>query len=96
MTEMIRTRVENRVGIITFDRPDVLNAMNRQLKREVSATMAAWSADDGVLAIVAHGTGRAFSAGFDMKESATRSLSTIEEWRSTASRSVSRPRKRIW
>lgn len=87
MTEMIRTRVDNRVGVITFDRPDVLNAMNRQLKREVSATMAAWSADEGVLAIVAHGAGRAFSAGFDMKESATRSLSTIEEWRTALTES---------
>jgi enoyl-CoA hydratase len=82
MTEMIRTRIENRIGIISFDRPDLLNAMNRQLKREVSETMAAWARDDNVLVIVLHGAGRAFSAGFDMKESATRSLSTIADWRS--------------
>ncbi|MCK6454204.1 MAG: enoyl-CoA hydratase/isomerase family protein [Alphaproteobacteria bacterium] len=81
MTETIRTRIQDRVGIITFDRPDVLNAMNRQLKREASETIAAWSRDDGVLAIVAHGAGRAFSAGFDMKESATRSLTSVTDWR---------------
>src|SRR5687767_4643343 len=81
MTETIRTRVENRIGIITFDRPDVLNAMNRELKREVNETMGAWSKDENVLVMLAHGAGLAFSAGFDMKESGGRNLSTVIDWR---------------
>jgi enoyl-CoA hydratase len=34
-----------------------------------------------VLAIVLHGNGRAFSAGFDMKESAQRTVTSVEQWR---------------
>jgi len=81
MTETIRTRVDGRIGIITFDRPDVLNAMNRKLKQEVTEVMTRWSADPAILVIVLHGGGRAFSAGFDMKESATRNLTTLADWR---------------
>lgn len=85
MTEMIRTRIEGGIGVIALDRPDVLNAVNRQAKREISEVVAAWSKDPDIKAIVLHGNGRAFSAGFDMKESATRSLTTVTDW-STALR----------
>jgi len=80
MAEMIGTHVDGGIGVIALDRPEVLNAINRQTKREISEVMSAWSKDAGVKAIVLHGEGRAFSAGFDMKESATRSLTTVTDW----------------
>ena len=80
MAEMIGTHVAGGIGVITLDRPEVLNAINRQVKREISEIISAWANDADVKAIVLHGQGRAFSAGFDMKESATRSLTTVTDW----------------
>ncbi|MCC6197685.1 MAG: enoyl-CoA hydratase/isomerase family protein [Burkholderiales bacterium] len=80
MTEMIATRVDAGIGVMTLGRPELLNAINRQVKREISQTMSAWSHDSQVKAIVLHGQGRAFSAGFDMKESASRNLATVTDW----------------
>lgn len=79
--ETISVRREGRVGVLTLNRPQVLNALNRTLMREVTETMTAFTRDDGVLAIVVNGEGRAFSAGFDMKESAQRNTTTLDQWR---------------
>lgn len=78
--EMIETRIKDRIGIITLNRPKVLNAMNRTLMGDVTKAMAAFTADDAVLAIIVNGTGRAFSAGFDMKEAAQRPTPTMADW----------------
>ena len=66
--ETIETRIDGRIAILALNRPKVLNALNRTLMREVSEAMAGFVMDPKVLAIVVHGRGRAFSAGFDMKE----------------------------
>ena len=52
---------------ITLNRPDVLNAMNRQLIDDVTAAFTAANADDNTRAIVFTGAGRAFCAGDDRK-----------------------------
>ncbi len=78
--ETIETRTEDRIGVITLNRPRVLNALNRTLMREVTAALAEFTADDTILAIVVNGAGRAFSAGFDMKESAQRPTPTMGDW----------------
>jgi enoyl-CoA hydratase len=57
------------VGIVTLNRPDKLNAMNRQLVRELGAEIKRMEADDSVGCIVVTGAGeRAFSAGGDIQE----------------------------
>src|SRR5262249_13571182 len=81
MHETIETAVDGRVAVLSLNRPQVLNAINRKLMAEASAAMAGFIAGPQVLAIVLHGRGRAFSAGFDMKESAQRTVTGIEEWR---------------
>ena len=78
--ETIETRIEDRIGVITLNRPRVLNAINRTLMREVTAALAAFTADDAILAILVNGAGRAFSAGFDMKQSAQRPTPTMGDW----------------
>ena len=77
----IETRIDGRVAILSLNRPAVLNAINRTLIDEVTAAMAAFVADPQVYAIVLHGNGRAFSAGFDMKESAQNPVTDIDQWR---------------
>ncbi|HEY1934210.1 MAG TPA: enoyl-CoA hydratase/isomerase family protein [Acetobacteraceae bacterium] len=67
--ETILVDVEDGVGIITLNRPDVLNAMSRQLGRELHDAVKALETDDGVGCIVLTGAGeRAFSAGGDIHE----------------------------
>ena len=43
--ETIDTRVEGRIGILTFNRPKVLNAINRQLMAEVTAAVSEFTKD---------------------------------------------------
>jgi enoyl-CoA hydratase len=60
---------EDGVGIVTLNRPDVLNAMNRRLSGELADAVKSLDADDGVGCIVITGAGeRAFSAGGDIHE----------------------------
>jgi enoyl-CoA hydratase/carnithine racemase len=60
---------EDGVGIITLNRPDSLNAMNRQLGRELADAMHALNEDAAIGCIVITGAGeKAFSAGGDIKE----------------------------
>ena len=77
----IETRVEGRVAVLSLNRPAVLNAINRALIEDVTAAMTLFIADPEVYAIVLHGNGRAFSAGFDMKESAQQTITDIDQWR---------------
>jgi enoyl-CoA hydratase len=56
------------VAVLTLNRPDKLNALSIELRREISACLGAWSADPAVRVAVFTGAGRAFSAGFDVQE----------------------------
>src|SRR6185312_374224 len=67
--EHILTEVEDGVGTITLNRPDVLNAMNRKLSAELHDAVKAMDAHDAVGCIVITGAGtKAFSAGGDIHE----------------------------
>lgn len=66
--DIVVTREEG-VGIIRLNRPKVLNALSKNLYREVDAAIGEFEADDEIKAIVFTGTGeRAFSAGADIHE----------------------------
>ena len=67
--EHIRVEREGGVGLVTLNRPDVLNAMNRQLGAEVLDAVKSLEADDAIGCLVITGAGKkAFSAGGDIKE----------------------------
>jgi len=66
MAETIRTRVEDRVAVITLHRPERLNAYTAQMGAELFGAMADFDDDDDVRAIVVTGEGRAFCAGADL------------------------------
>ena len=67
--ETILVDTEDGVGIITLNRPDKLNAMNRRLVSELQAASQAMVADPTIGCIVVTGAGeRAFSAGGDIQE----------------------------
>ncbi len=78
----IEVEVAERIGVLTFNRPKVLNAFDGVLVRETGQALAELSANDAVSAIVVRGAGRAFSAGFDLKASAaTAGQRGLAEWR---------------
>jgi len=54
------------VVVVTLDRPDVLNAANVRLHREMSEVWAVIDADEAARVSVVTGAGRAFSAGGDL------------------------------
>jgi enoyl-CoA hydratase len=58
-----------RVGLVTLNRPDKLNALSSELVNQLEQALQALDADDDIGAIVITGAGdRAFSAGGDMAE----------------------------
>jgi len=67
--EAIRYEAADGVGVVTLNRPDVLNAMNDAMRRELTRCFEHLVTDDQVRAVVVTGAGeRAFSAGADVRE----------------------------
>jgi len=64
--EKILVETEGRVGIITFNRPDKLNAMHPTMMAEMRSQIEAWNSDRAIGAIILTGAGRAFCAGADI------------------------------
>ena len=60
------------VAKITLDRPDKLNAFNEKMHDELRAALDAAEAEDTVRAVLLTGAGRAFCAGQDLGDRATR------------------------
>ena len=71
--ETILVETRGRVGWITLNRPEALNALNTQVMRDVVAAASAFDADEGIGAIVLTGSERAFAAGADIKEMESKS-----------------------
>ncbi len=64
--EAIEVEREGRVGIVRWNRPAQLNAMNQTMYREWIAAYDAFNADPSIGAVVATGNGRAYSSGADI------------------------------
>ncbi len=58
------------VGLITINRPEVLNALNVQALRELDAILDRIESDENIYVLVITGAGRAFVAGADIAEMA--------------------------
>jgi enoyl-CoA hydratase/carnithine racemase len=64
--------VEDGIAVATLNRPDVLNAVDDQMRAELSAVLEQVGADDSIRALVVTGAGRGFSAGGDIRGMQTR------------------------
>ena len=56
------------IAIITFNRPEAMNALNNQTRAEFAAAIAEVAQDDDVKVLILTGSGKAFVAGSDIKE----------------------------
>ena len=63
---LVETR--GRVGLITLNRPQAMNALNNQLLREMMDALEAFDQEEGIGAMVITGNEKAFAAGADIKE----------------------------
>ncbi|HKZ05234.1 MAG TPA: enoyl-CoA hydratase-related protein [Methylomirabilota bacterium] len=67
--EAIRYEVAEHVAAVTLNRPEVHNAMNNAMRRELTEVFMRLAADDSVRVVLITGAGdRAFSAGADIRE----------------------------
>ena len=77
----VLARIDGRIGILTFNRPSALNAFSSEVVEATNKAFRELSDDPAVRAIVVHGAGRAFSAGFDLKEGIQQARRGVEAWR---------------
>jgi len=75
--ETILVERDDRVGLITLNRPKALNALNGQVMDEVTAAAKQFDADSGIGAIIITGSEKAFAAGADIKEMANLSFADV-------------------
>lgn len=67
--QSIQTEVnDEKVGVLTLNRPDKRNALSIQLRREVSECLKSWENSPEVGVVIITGAGTTFTAGFDLKE----------------------------
>ena len=64
----IQVKTEGRVGVITLDRPQAMNALCDELTGELCDALTAFEGDSEVGCVVLTGSRTAFAAGADIKE----------------------------
>ncbi len=101
----ILTEIRGRVGLVTLDRPQAMNALNNVLLTELMDALAAFDADGQVNAMVIAGSVKAFAAGADIKEMADKNVQQMMDHdpvavfsriRASSSRSSRRSPAGLW
>lgn len=65
--EFIDLSIADNIAVLRLNRPDNLNSWNQQMRDELRSAVAELVADDSLRVAVITGTGRAFSAGEDVR-----------------------------
>jgi enoyl-CoA hydratase len=98
MPQFILTSTTDRVGVITLNRPEKLNAWHAPMRVEIVEALRGFDADPQIAALVMTGAGdRAFCAGQDLEEAhgfnVQQSEIWMREWETyySALRSLSKP-----
>ena len=78
MTAAVLYDKEDEVVIITLNRPEALNSINRQLRQELNEAIVRFDHDDQARVAIITGAGRAFCAGRDLKERAADNAAGIQ------------------
>ena len=78
MTSAVLYDQEDQIVTITLNRPEALNAINRQLRQELNEAIRRFDGDDSARVAIVTGAGRAFCAGRDLKERAADNAAGIQ------------------
>ena len=97
--DTVRYELDGHVATITYNRPEALNAINGEMRRDLNAAFARFRDDEDAWVAIVTGAGRAFCAGADMRDGAgSRSASSParsgRSRRSTPSRAAGRSSSR--
>jgi len=68
MSDVVLCERDGAIATVTLNRPDKLNAINKEMWRRMGALADELSRDEGVRCVVLRGAGKAFSAGADIGE----------------------------
>jgi enoyl-CoA hydratase len=71
MAETVLYEKRGNIVVMTLNRPDALNSINRQLRRELAEAITQFDQDQEAFVGIITGAGRAFCAGRDLKERAS-------------------------
>jgi enoyl-CoA hydratase len=98
-TLIVETAPNNVEGVlrIRLNRPEALNALNARLLLELAQALGAAEADEAVRCIVVTGSPKAFAAGADIKEMATKTYAQAfkEDFFTAGARAIEQCRKPI-
>jgi enoyl-CoA hydratase len=68
--EFILTEVDGPIGVVTINRPSVLNALNNRAVEEIGEALSAFDRDEAIRCLILTGNDRAFAAGADIGQMA--------------------------
>src|SRR5262245_64369112 len=77
--DLLLYETDAKVGFVTLNRPEKLNALSMDLRRELAATLTRADEDPATSVVVLRGAGRSFCAGYDLAGG-----SSSEAWRHDA------------
>jgi enoyl-CoA hydratase/carnithine racemase len=78
MTDVILYDQQDALVTITLNRPEALNAINRQLRQALNDAVIRFDRDDSARVAIITGAGRAFCAGRDLKERAADNAAGVQ------------------
>jgi enoyl-CoA hydratase len=92
---IVETR--GKVGVVTLNRPQALNALSPELMRELAAALDAFESDDNIGCMIVTGNDKAFAAGADIKAMKAKSYMDVfkEDFITAEWERVSRCRKPV-
>ncbi len=80
MADLALYEADGNIGFVTLNRPDKLNALNADLKRDLAAALCKADDDPVTSVVVLRGAGRSFCVGYDISAGS----SSDEAWRHDA------------
>ena len=81
--ETILVETEDRVAVMTLNRPESLNAWTLKMVDEVMSALEDVAQDESTRVLILTGAGKAFSAGFDMAELSREKMAGEVPWAET-------------
>ena len=71
MDEILLDKRDDRIAVLTLNRPQALNAIDRAMTRALREAIRDVESDDAIDVLVVAGAGKAFCVGVDLKERRT-------------------------
>jgi enoyl-CoA hydratase/carnithine racemase len=79
--ETIELKLQGPVAILSLNRPDKLNAINRTMLQEIEAALDQIEENDNVYSLVLNGNGKSFCSGFDLQAGVAANRKGEDAWR---------------